>query len=294
MGWKMLYVLEWDKKGNCRFLFLGGFFMKTGFSPASLQTRFLLIVWQYIVFLFRALLNRFQGTYLQLNSEVNMLPRYISFNPIRSIGIPCVTYVKPCDMGRSIHAVKQATAILFPEYRQGNSLVYALKKRIFPSVSTYHLGHDKVEMTRSLQMLCPEYVPQTGIYSNENIYFDALVERFGLPFVCKQIRSSSGLGVFLIRCRNDYECSAQMNPVVYAQEYVPMARDLRVVIIGERVVSAYWRVGGANHFHNNVSRGGMICRTDVPADILDKVLQIAQALEVNHAGFDVAVTSRGI
>ncbi len=143
-------------------------------------------------------------------------------------------------------------------------------------------------------MLCPEYVPQTGIYSNENIYFDALAERFGLPFVCKHIRSSSGLGVFRIRSRNDYECSAQMNPVVYAQEYVPMARDLRVVIIGERVVRAYWPVGGANHFHNNVSRGGMICRTDVPADILDKVLQIAQALEVNHAGFDVAVTSRGI
>lgn len=223
-----------------------------------------------------------------------MVPIYISFNPIRSIGIECVTYVKPGDMYRSVHAIKQAKAILFPEYWQVNSLVYALKKIIFPSICTYHLGHDKVEMTRSLQMLCPEYVLKTSIFSYENICFDALVEQFGLPFVCKCIRSSSGLGVFLIRSRNDYEAYAQMNPVVYAQEYVRMERDLRVVIVGQRVVSAYWRVGGTERFHNNVSRGGIICRTGVPADIVDKVLQIAQALGVNHAGFDIAVTSRGV
>ncbi|WP_321417980.1 hypothetical protein [uncultured Desulfobacter sp.] len=223
-----------------------------------------------------------------------MTPRYISFNPIRSIGIPCVAYLKPQNMVHSIHAVKNAIAVLFPEYWQINPLVYALKKRIFPSVSTYHLGHDKVEMTRSLQMLCPENVLKTGIFSNENICFDELVAQFGLPFVCKQIRSSSGLGVFLIRSLNDYQCYAQMNPVIYAQEYVPMERDLRIVIVGERVVSAYWRVGGTDHFHNNVSRGGMICRTDIPTDIVERVLQVAQALEVNHAGFDVAVTSHGI
>jgi len=72
-----------------------------------------------------------------------MMPRYISFNPIRSIGIPCVAYLKPGDMVHSIHAVKNAIAVLFPEYWQINPLVYALKKRIFPSVPTYHLGHDK-------------------------------------------------------------------------------------------------------------------------------------------------------
>lgn len=194
----------------------------------------------------------------------------------------------------SLYELKQAAAVLFPEYWQINPLVYALKKRIFPSVSTYHLGHDKVEMTRSLQMLCPEYVLKTGIFSGEHICFDALAEQFGLPFVCKQIRSSSGLGVFLIRSRDDYGCYARMNPVVYAQEYVPMERDLRVVIIGDKVVCAYWRVGSQGHFHNNVSRGGTICRDDVPADIVEKVRQIALVLDVNHAGFDVAVTSRGI
>jgi len=194
----------------------------------------------------------------------------------------------------SLHMLKQAAAVLFPEYWQINPLVYALKKRIFPSVSTYHLGHDKVEMTRSLQMLCPEHVLKTGIFSHENICFDEQVEQFGLPFVCKQTRSSSGLGVFLIRTRNDYACYAQVNPVVYVQEYVPMERDLRIVIIGKHVVCAYWRVGGTDSFHNNISRGGKICRADVPSDIVDKVLQIALALEVNYAGFDVAVTSRGI
>lgn len=48
MGRKMLDVLEWGKKRKWQFLFFRALFMKPGFSPDSLQVRFLLIVWKYI------------------------------------------------------------------------------------------------------------------------------------------------------------------------------------------------------------------------------------------------------
>ncbi|WDP93246.1 MAG: ATP-grasp domain-containing protein [Desulfobacter sp.] len=193
-----------------------------------------------------------------------------------------------------LHEIKQAEVVLFPEYWQVNSLVYALKKKIFPSIAAYHLGHDKVEMTRSFQALCPEHVLKTGIHRLENTGFDELADRFGMPFVCKEIHSSSGLGVFLIKSREDFNYYAKTNPTIYVQEYIPLERDLRIVVIGDRVVSAYWRVGGMDSFHNNISRGGKICRESVPKDIVDKVLTIAQGLGINYAGFDVALTDWGM
>ncbi|MFS8541302.1 MAG: hypothetical protein LOD89_04345, partial [Tissierellales bacterium] len=77
--------------------------------------------------------------------------RFVTFNPFRTLGIPNVTYIKPENMFKEVERIKEADFILFPEYWQVNALVYGLKKNIFPSISTYHLGHNKVETTRVLQ-----------------------------------------------------------------------------------------------------------------------------------------------
>jgi ribosomal protein S6--L-glutamate ligase len=74
------------------------------------------------------------------------------------------------------------------------------------------------------------------------------------------------------------------------QEYLPIDRDLRIVIVGDTILAAYWRNQSPYSFHNNVSRGGDIDDTsEVPQAALDLVLQVSQALGVDHAGFDVAM-----
>lgn len=214
--------------------------------------------------------------------------RFISFDPFRSVGIPNVTYVKPELIFKERDLVNSADWILFPEYWQVNFLVYAWKKSIFPNISTYHLGHNKIEMTRALQALYPEHVPYTLILANDHSAKERILEEFPFPFVAKEIRNSMGNGVYLINNIEELNQYIINNDILYIQEYLPIDRDLRVVYVGNRVISAYWRIGQSG-FKNNVAQGGMIDYSDVPRHLIDLVEMVASSLGINHAGFDIAV-----
>jgi len=213
----------------------------------------------------------------------------ISFNLFRSLNIPGITYIKPEHWLRHRHEITTADWVLFPEYWQVNSLIYGYKKRIFPSPAAYHLGHDKVQMTRVFEALYPEHVPHTRITAADTDHLWALPEEFGYPFVAKEIRNSMGQGVFLIDSPAAWRMYAQANNVWYAQEYLPINRDLRVVIIGEQVAVAYWRDIPEGAFHANVARGGRVNFADVPSEALSFALQVARSLGIDHAGFDLVM-----
>ena len=213
---------------------------------------------------------------------------FVSFDPYRTLGLPSVTYIKPQQMFQHIDVIRQAEAVLFPEYWQVNTLVYGLKKKIFPSIETYHIGHDKVEMTRMFQALFPEHMPYTEIKANTSVEREAVLETFYFPFVGKIPRSSMGNGVFYIEDLHTFSEYTGQTDVLYIQEYLPISRDLRVVWIGDRIVDAYWRESeGA--FLNNLSKGGIASKGDIPIAALQLVERVATALNINHAGFDVAM-----
>lgn len=77
--------------------------------------------------------------------------------------------------------------------------------------------------------------------------------------------------------------------MLYVQEYLPIDRDVRVVIVGDRVVTAYWRTQAEQGFYNNVARGGKIDTGPVPAVATELALRLARELGVDHAGFDIAL-----
>lgn len=214
--------------------------------------------------------------------------RLISFNAFRTLDIPGAHYLKPEHYLRSLDLVRRAEWLLYPEYWQVNSLVYGLKRRIFPSLATYHLGHDKIEQTRAFMTVAPQHVPWTEILPSTDAAIEQVLETFDFPFVAKVVRSSMGEGVFLIESRRDFLDYAQRNDILYVQEYLPIERDLRVVWVGDEVVSAYWREQ-SNGFHNNVARGGVIAFDAIPPAALELVRHVAVSLGIDHAGFDVAV-----
>jgi ribosomal protein S6--L-glutamate ligase len=170
-----------------------------------------------------------------------------------------------------------------------NLLVYGLHKRIFPSIASYHLGHDKVEMTRVLQAAFPANVPYTRILAGGEECLDTIREEFYFPLVAKEVRNSMGQGVFLISNETELKDYLKRNEIVYVQEKLPVDRDLRVVYAGDDVLTAYWRIAAPGAFHNNISRGGDFSFADIPGGALDLVRKVAQTLGINHAGFDVAV-----
>lgn len=212
----------------------------------------------------------------------------VTFDVLRTLDIPGIHFIKPEHWFRHKDAIRAADWVLFPEYWQVNPLVYGWKKRIFPSVSSYHIGHDKVEMTRAFQAVCPAHLPHTRILPATESGVAEVLDEFAFPLVAKEIRNAMGRGVHLIENRRELMSYAERNPEMYIQEYLPIDRDLRVVYIGQRVAGAYWRRAADGRFHNNVARGGRISFAGVPDAAPALVEDIARQLNIDHAGFDLA------
>ncbi|MCZ1180497.1 ATP-grasp domain-containing protein [Alkalihalobacillus clausii] len=210
----------------------------------------------------------------------------VTFNPFRTIGIPGIDYIKPEAMFQERQKITNADLCLFPENWQVTSLVYGFKKPIFPSIESIQLGYSKIEMTRALWAVCPDNVPNTMIVGSSNAMVQKIIESFSFPFIAKTVRSSMGQGVFFIENEQQLHAYADSHEVLYIQEYIESDRDLRLCVIGDRVVNSYWRINESG-FRNNIAQGGAISFEAIPKEAVALVEQVARALNINHAGFDV-------
>ncbi|SBS26174.1 Ribosomal protein S6 modification protein [Marinomonas spartinae] len=213
----------------------------------------------------------------------------ISFDALRTLHLPNVRYIKPESMYDHLDDIKQADWLLFPQYWQLNALVHGLKKRIFPSLASYMIGHDKIEMTRTFRVVTPQHHPYTIIAANTPYEADKIWDTLCLPFVAKIPKSSMGNGVFLIETIGQWRDYLEKTDVLYAQEYLPIDRDIRVIWVGNKIVNGYWRLQSDNGFHNNISQGGQVEIGLIPKEAQDLVTYLAQSLDINHAGFDIAM-----
>lgn len=215
--------------------------------------------------------------------------RIVSFDAFRSLGIPGVHYLKPDHYLNHLPLLETADWVIYPEYWQVNALHYGLKARLFPSIASYHIGHDKIEQTRVFQMLCPRNVPDTRILENTAENAARLWEDLVTPFVAKDPRSSEGRGVFLIEERSQWRAYCAQSPVLYVQERLPIDRDLRLVLVGQKVVAGYWRLQSPDGFHNNIAQGGALDFSPVPPVAVELVERLSLQLGIDHGGFDIAM-----
>lgn len=95
--------------------------------------------------------------------------------------------------------------------------------------------------------------------------------------------------VFLIETRADWQRYLAQTPVIYAQEYLPIDRDLRIVWVGNRIIGGYWRIQAEQGFYNNVAKGGQIETGILPPEACALVEKLALGLGIDHGGFDIAM-----
>lgn len=219
--------------------------------------------------------------------------KLVSFNLFRTLGLPDTSYIKPDDFQKQPHLytaqLEEADWVLFPEYWQLNALVYGLGCKVFPSEASYRIGHNKIEITRACQVMIPRNLPTTWITPNTKDEAERVWGIMDLPFVAKRPKASQGEGVWLIENTADWNAYLTRTDSLYVQEYLPINKDLRIVIVGNEIITAYWRHQSDRSFHTNVSRGGQVSFDEIPTTALDLVLQLAKDLNINHAGFDVAI-----
>lgn len=213
----------------------------------------------------------------------------VSFDAFRTLQFPPHTVIKPESMLRHQQEIAAADWVLYPPYWLLNSLVFGLNARIFPNLPTYLVGHNKVEMTRAFELVAPANTPVTLIRANTPENAEEIWNTMPSPFVAKLIKSSMGEGVFLIEERSQWRHYCQQADVLYAQEHLPIDRDLRIVLVGDQIVAGYWRMQSPYSFHNNISRGGDLVEGIIPPAAEALVRELAGRLGINHAGFDIAM-----
>jgi ribosomal protein S6--L-glutamate ligase len=164
-------------------------------------------------------------------------------------------------------------------------------KETFPSFHTYKFAQDKIRQTAIFTMLRIPH-PKTRVFYGPR-QKQQILQTVSLPFIATIPRGAArGRGVFLIRTARDLENYLAWNGPAYIQEYLPCNKEMRIIIVGQKVALAYWRIARPDTFKSNLAQGGRICFDPVPANALSLALFTARQCGWDDVGIDI-IQARG-
>ena len=130
---------------------------------------------------------------------------------------------------------------------------------------------------------------------------DLIATQIGFPCVIKVLVGSFGEGVYL--CHSDHEYrklieflkNLDNEKKLLVQEYLGNrpGEDLRVIVVGNKVIGAMKRTAPAGDFRANITIGGKGEPFTVTQEIEDIVLATTKALGLEIAGIDLLFDDRG-
>ena len=178
--------------------------------------------------------------------------------------------------------------------------------RQFELLSSYPLN-ESVAITRardklrSLQLLAREGIdmPVTGIASSPDDTGDLIRMVGGAPLVVKLVEGTQGIGVVLAETRQAAESVIDafrgLHAHILVQEFIKEARgrDIRCLVIGDRVVAAIEREAKEGEFRSNLHRGGTAHPVTISDRERDIAIKAAATLGLAVAGVDILRASRG-
>ncbi|MBC2703078.1 RimK family alpha-L-glutamate ligase [Desulfobacula sp.] len=165
-------------------------------------------------------------------------------------------------------------------------LFNTMGKKTFPSFHTYKFAQDKIKQTAIFNMLDIPH-PETKIFYGKK-QKQTILKHFAFPFIAKKARGSSkGNDVYLIQNNEDLLRSLKNKGPAYIQEYLPIDRDMRIIIIGKKIRLAYWRIAAPDNFKTNLSQGGAISFNPLPQKALDLALTTALKCGWDDVGIDI-------
>jgi ribosomal protein S6--L-glutamate ligase len=203
---------------------------------------------------------------------------------VRTLGVR-TNFVDYCD--DEIRAIRQAPKIYYPSVFYAD-LFDAMGKSLFPSYHTYKCVQDKIKQTALFYLLEIPH-PFTRVFYGKR-RLEKIIRLFPFPLIAKIPRGSAlGRGVFLLQNEEELAAYLRLSPVAYIQEYLALDRDIRVVVIGDRVVHAYWRLAAKGEYRSNVAAGGTISLEKVPEKALTLALHTARACGWDDVGIDICM-----
>jgi len=131
---------------------------------------------------------------------------------------------------------------------------------------------------------------------------DGLVEKhIGFPCVVKLVTGSYGEGVYLCEKKRDYKKLMEFidtlgaKKTMIVQEYMGAkpGEDLRVFVVGGKVIGAMRRTAPEGDFRANITGGGTGSNYEITPEIEYLARETARVLELNIAGIDLLFSEHG-
>ena len=184
--------------------------------------------------------------------------------------------------------------------RQGLAMMTYFEARgtyVLNSSDAIAVSRDKF---RALQFLAAAGipVPRTALACGPDT-IDAALQSVGAPVIIKLLSGTQGIGVIkadsLEQARSTIETLWSLGADCLIQQYIGESRghDLRVFVVGGKIVAAMNRQAEKGEFRSNLHRGGTSSPAKLSAREAEVALAAAECLGLETAGVDILKASQG-
>ena len=174
--------------------------------------------------------------------------------------------------------------------------------RLFNSASAIEICDSKILTAQALCGTVPTprtiISPKTfeGVGYNSLKFLENATRVLGLPMIIKEAYGSFGAQVYLANTLGEAEDIVRRlgHKDFIMQEFISESRgrDVRVNVVGGRVVSAMERYNESD-FRSNISNGGKMKKIDLTKQMADVALKAVAKIGLDFAGVDVMFGKKG-
>jgi ribosomal protein S6--L-glutamate ligase len=159
----------------------------------------------------------------------------------------------------------------FRRARDKYATQYVLVAAGLPVATTYTTESMERAYRRSIQMGVSVYKPILGSMGKGSLKFDD-------PDLAY----------------NAWKMLSRIGQPLIVQEFLPNpGRDIRVFVVGGRVIASAYKYGVPGQWKTNVAQGGRMVDEPVPGEILEIGVKAVKAIGLDYAGVDVIESDRG-
>ena len=186
--------------------------------------------------------------------------------------------------------------------RIGNSITYfgtAVVRQfeqmdVYTPNTAYGITNSRDKL-RATQILSRHNIgmPETTFVRDRADVIPAIERVGGAPVVIKLLEGTQGIGVILAPEIKVAEAiietlqSTKQNVLIQRFVKESKGRDIRALVLGDRVVAAMRRTAKGDEFRSNVHRGGSVEPVDLPEEFERVAVRAAQIMGLKVAGVDM-------
>src|SRR2546430_2482140 len=142
-------------------------------------------------------------------------------------------------------------------------------------------------------------IPRTVLARGGGDGRDLVAQVGGLPAILKLTQGTQGVGVMIAHSAAEVESILGtlwgLGQEILLQEFVAESRgrDIRALVVGDRVVGAMRREAPRREVRSNLHRGGFGSAVQLPADYAEAAVRAAKVIGLDVAGVDLLESNGG-